>query len=124
MSATQVLLHYPPGLKIRHEETLKITLRGQDVKRPLPFEDPTKSSNMNNQLGFLIQPRIRNLPPLDRAVRKKMVVMDSSALRKKLGHATVMIACAKQRMYRRRAALQAANLARIFNFTGEWSFSF
>lgn len=45
----------------------------------------------------------------------------TNILRKRLGHATVMVACARQRVNRRRAAQQAAGYARLFNFTGEWT---
>lgn len=90
-------LQYPPGLRIN------------------------LNHNVEQDDHAVIQPRIRNLHLLPRARKSRGGSLDASALRKEIGHATVMVACARQRLSRRRVAQQAAVLARWYNLSGEWS---
>ncbi|CAG7850315.1 SubName: Full=Uncharacterized protein {ECO:0000313/EMBL:CCA74833.1} [Serendipita indica DSM 11827] len=109
---TQVLLQLTPALKIPHVETFKITLRGQNPTPTLCLDEQTSSPLS------LFQPRVHKLTPP--RTHHRMATLDSSLLRKKVGHAAIMVACARHRFKVRRAALQAASHARLFNFTGEW----
>jgi hypothetical protein len=142
MAATQVLLQFPPGLKIHEPSSFVLNLKGgkEPLRGPAAASSPaiiaqsepsssTASTSIPLSCSTLplmcaIQPRIQNLHITARMLtkpRRSYGIVDSSALRKRLGHAAVMVACARQRLYRRRAAVQAAELARMFNFTGEWS---
>lgn len=122
---SQIRLQYPPGLNIRQPEILKLALigGGGDVRDVRDARDargrPTSGDPSSTVLAVDVQPRIRNLQLPIRA-RSRRIGVDGAFLRKRLGHAAVMAACARQRMHRRRAALQAAMLARWFNLTGEW----
>lgn len=112
-------LRYPPGLNIHYHPSSSLQLSGnQENAGCLQQQQDAVPSCLD------IQPRIRSLhlPIRSSKSRGPMVQIDgTSILRKRLGHATVMIACARQRVNRRRAALQAAAYAQLFNFTGEWS---
>ena len=110
-----VALRFPPGLNIHYnnpsvdQENMRSAQQQQFDQQAALWE---------------IQPRIRKLQLPIRTCKLRSVTMQvdgTSILRKKLGHATVMIACARQRVNRRRAAQQAAVYARLFNFTGEWA---
>lgn len=114
--ATQTLLKYPPGLNINLSDSRIIELHGKENAYECS-PDETRAVSRNGAAD--VQPRIRNLH-LPLRPRKPYACVDGSALRKKLGHTAVMVAYARQRMNRRKAASQAAILARLFNFTGEW----
>lgn len=121
-------VRYPPGLKINGilpssspipggQENAFCAHHNNNPAVIALCEQPT--------LVWEIQPRIRklHLPTRSRrTTRGSVVALDgTSVLRKKLGHAAVMVASARQRVYQRKAAQQAAVYARLFNFTGEWN---
>jgi len=116
--AAQLLLKYPPGLNIRLSDS-----RDKENDHERLDNDGTISRTLlwDGTIDVQpVQPRIHKLV-LPLRTRKQYGYLDGSALRKKLGHTAVMVACARQRMNRRKAASQAAVLARLFNFTGEWN---
>jgi hypothetical protein len=113
----QPLLKYPPGLNIRLSDP-----RDKENDHEGLDDDGAVSRTLWDGTPDVqpVQPRIHKLV-LPLRTRKPYGCLDGSALRKKLGHTAVMVACARQRMNRRKAASQAAILARVFNFTGEWN---
>ncbi|PVF98402.1 hypothetical protein CPB86DRAFT_360375 [Serendipita vermifera] len=141
MAATQILLQFPPGLKIHEPSSFVLTLKGgkDPLRGPAAASSPAITIAAQSQpssstaslsplcpalpLACTIQPRIQNLHNTARMLskpRRSYGIEDSSALRKKLGHAAVMVACARVRRDRRKAAIETAEFARMFNFTGEW----
>lgn len=123
MSSQKIALRYPPGLNIHYPNPSTQSSGDQENV----FNTQNSVTALDKPMLWDIQPRIRNLKlqvPIrsnGTTRRSTMQIEGTSLLRKKLGHATVMVACAKQRHNRRRAAQQAAVYARLFNFTGEWS---
>jgi hypothetical protein len=123
MSSQKTALRYPPGLNIHYSKP-PIQPSGDQENA---FCTQNNITTVDKPMLWDIQPRIRNLKlQLPRRSYKgtrgsTMQIEGTSLLRKKLGHATVMVACARHRNNRRRAAQQAAVYARLFNFTGEWS---
>lgn len=116
------LLKYPPGLNICLSDSRITDSREKENNNDdNPYVECNHETSLWDGTSTDIQPRIRSLVLPLRPRRSQAAYADGSALRKKLGHTAVMVACARQRMHRRKAASQAAVLARLFNFTGEWS---
>lgn len=96
-------LKYPPGLRI------PLQSRDLNSEQVVELDEPR------------IEPRIHKLHIVKRPNERKRISLDSDFLRKELGHCSVMTACARQRIGRRRAAVLAAGLARTRNLSGEWA---